>query len=69
MRYGFLGIFISSLVGSMIFIPFLTEAALIILSRVGRYPYLLVLIASVGSLMGTWVNYSLGFFGSELVPL
>jgi membrane protein YqaA with SNARE-associated domain len=58
-QYGLLGLFISALVGSTVFIPFSVEAAIAVMLS-------LVLVASIGALMGTWVNYAIGCYASEL---
>ncbi|HDI72970.1 MAG TPA: DedA family protein [Candidatus Altiarchaeales archaeon] len=62
-----LGLFISSLTGSTIFIPLSVEALFPILIRSDLDPYLIVIIASMGALMGTWINYLLGYFGSGII--
>ena len=67
-QYGSLiGLFISSLIGSTIFIPFWVEAPLVGLIKLGVNPYLVVIVASIGSLIGTIVNYLLGYLGSGII--
>ncbi|HEX54964.1 MAG: hypothetical protein DRO94_00085 [Candidatus Altiarchaeales archaeon] len=64
--YGYLGIFIASFFGSTIFVPFAIEFLLPPLS-LSLDPITMVIIASLGSMSGTWVNYGLGFIGSEII--
>jgi len=66
-HYGLPGLFFSSFIGSTIFVPFSVEAAEAFLIAAKENPYLVILVASVGALMGTWVNYWIGYFGSGLV--
>ena len=66
-QYGLVGLFFSAFIGSTIFVPFSVEAAEIFLIEAKQNPYLVVVVAAVGALMGTWVNYGIGFFGSEIV--
>jgi membrane protein YqaA with SNARE-associated domain len=65
-QYGLLGLFISALVGSTVFIPFSVEAAIAVMLSLRENPYIVVLVASIGALMGTWVNYAIGCYASEL---
>jgi membrane protein YqaA with SNARE-associated domain len=65
-QYGLLGLFISALIGSTVFIPFSVELAIAALLSSGENPYIILLAASIGALMGTLVNYAIGCFASEL---
>lgn len=65
--YGLTGLFISSLIGSTIFIPFSVEAMIGIVIGAGFDPYIIVLVAALGALIGTLFNYSLGYFASGYV--
>ena len=65
-HYGILGLFASALIGSTIFIPFSVEAAILVLIPTHANPYLLILVATAGALIGTWINYAIGFYASEL---
>lgn len=67
-QYGpLLGLFISALIGSTVFIPFSVEALFPLLIRSDVDLYLIVIFASIGSLIGTVVNYLLGCLGSEII--
>ena len=66
-RYGLLGLFISSFFGSTIFLPFSVEAVIPLLITVHANLYLVVIVSSVGALMGTWVNYLLGYHASAYI--
>jgi len=65
--WGLLGIFVASFLGSTIFIPFSVEAVEAVLLGLKQNPYLVVLVASLGSLLGTCVNYWIGYAGSGLI--
>jgi len=66
-KYGYLGVFIASFLGSTIFVPFAIEFFLPPLKLISMDPMLIVIAASFGSMAGTWVNYALGFIGSEII--
>lgn len=66
-RYGLLGLFISSFFGSTIFLPFAVEAVIPILIKLHTNLFAVVIVASVGALMGTWVNYWLGYHASDYI--
>lgn len=66
-HYGIFGLFISSLIGSTIFVPFSVEAVLPFLVA-AKLDYLqIILAASIGATIGTCVNYGIGFYAAELV--
>ncbi|TRZ55242.1 DedA family protein [archaeon] len=64
-QYGLLGLFASSAIGSTIFVPFSVELVLVPLTAAGLNPVLLVLAAAIGSLLGSFFNYALGFYGTD----
>lgn len=66
-RYGLAGLFLSSFFGSTIFVPFSVEAILPLLIKVHVNVFLVIVTASFGALMGTWVNYWLGYYASGYI--
>ncbi|MBN2251126.1 MAG: DedA family protein [Candidatus Altiarchaeota archaeon] len=64
--YGLIGLFASALVGSTIFVPLSVEALLPILIRARIDLYLIILVASIGALIGTWINYGIGRYAANL---
>lgn len=66
-KYGLIGLFISSFIGSTIFVPFSVELLFPVLIESGVDLYPIIFVASTGALIGTWVNYWLGYKGSSLV--
>ncbi len=66
-RYELLGLFIASLIGSTIFVPFTTELILPIAIKSGFSIYQIILVAALGAMVGTWINYGLGFLGSGFI--
>lgn len=65
--YGIFGLFLAAFLGSTIFIPFSVEALLPLLIKANVDLYRIVIVASIGALLGTWVNYLLGYYGSEYI--
>ncbi len=61
-HYGLYGLLMTSAIGSTIFVPFSVEAALAMLIPAGINPVLLILVATAGSLIGSGLNYVIGFF-------
>jgi membrane protein YqaA with SNARE-associated domain len=66
-HYGLVGLFISSILGSTIFIPFSVEAVLPVLVGLKLDPVQIVLVSAIGATIGTCVNYAIGFYATELV--
>jgi len=66
-HHGIAGLFISSLLGSTIFIPFSVEAVLPILLGLKMDPVQIVVVATIGATIGTCINYGIGYFATELV--
>lgn len=66
-HYGIVGLFVSSLIGSTIFVPFSVEAVLPFLIGLKLDIYQILIAASLGATIGTCVNYGIGFFATELV--
>lgn len=62
-EYGYAGLFLVSFLGSTIFIPLTTEVLLGMLIGAGLNAYYVVIIASIGSTLGSTVNYFLGKLG------
>jgi len=61
--YGLIGLFISSLLVSTIFIPFSVELLLPPLLVAGVNPYYVLAVSVLGSTVGVWINYLVGYFG------
>lgn len=66
-RYELLGLFLASLIGSTIFVPFTTEILFPIVIKSGFDIYHIVFVATLGATFGTWINYGLGFLGSRVI--
>lgn len=66
-RYELLGLFFASLIGSTIFVPFMTELLFPIAIKSGFDIYHIVFIAALGATFGTWINYGVGFLGSKFI--
>jgi len=65
--YGLIGLFSASLVGSTIFLFFSVESLFPFLLTSGIEPIPVIGIATIGSVIGTWINYGLGFIGSGFI--
>ncbi len=61
-QYGLFGLFITSVIGSTVFVPFSVEASLAILSITAINPLLLLMVATIGSLVGSMLNYGIGIY-------
>ncbi len=66
-RYELFGLFITSLIGSTIFVPFTTEILFPVLIKSGLGIYHIIIVAALGAMVGTWINYGLGFLGSKFI--
>lgn len=66
-EHGLVGLFIVSFLGSTIFIFFPIEGVFPFLLASGVDTISMILVATLGSLMGTSVNYALGFIGSNII--
>ncbi|OYT41167.1 MAG: hypothetical protein B6U86_02965 [Candidatus Altiarchaeales archaeon ex4484_43] len=66
-RYGLIGLFLSSLVGSTIFLFFSVESLFPFLLTSGIEPISVIGVATIGSVIGTWINYGLGLVGSGFI--
>ncbi|MFZ2456947.1 MAG: VTT domain-containing protein [Candidatus Altiarchaeia archaeon] len=66
-HYGLAGLFISSILGSTIFIPFSVEAVLPVMVGLKLDLVQIVVVATVGATIGTSINYAIGFYATELV--
>jgi len=65
-QYGYIGLFLAAFLAATI-LPFSSEALLLFLiHQTGHWP-LLVLIASLGNILGSVVNYWMGYSGSRLL--
>lgn len=64
-QYGLFGLFFSSIIGSTIFVPFVTELLFVPLLELGLNPYMIVVVAALGSMFGSTINYFIGFLGSK----
>jgi membrane protein YqaA with SNARE-associated domain len=65
-EYGLGGLFAASLLGSTIFFPFSAEVAITALAAAGVSKIAILLTATVGSILGSAVNYYLGYRGISL---
>jgi membrane protein YqaA with SNARE-associated domain len=64
---GLSGVFLLSFVGSTIFVPFPSEPLLLMAVAAGANKFWVVIIATIGSVGGTLVNYYLGFEGITII--
>ena len=65
--YGFHGLFLISLISSIIPIP--TEPVVLGLLEVGENPELILLILTIGSIMGASLGYLIGIYGlRKIIP-
>jgi membrane protein YqaA with SNARE-associated domain len=62
-EYGLIGLFISSMAGSTIFIPFSVELTFPFLAAAGVSKYHILISATLGSFTGTLSNYLIGLWG------
>lgn len=65
--YGLVGLFLSSFLSSTIFFPFAVELFIPFFTFYLKSSYLVVVAVTIGSSLGTCVNYGLGFLGAEIV--
>ncbi|MFH1403187.1 MAG: VTT domain-containing protein [Candidatus Altiarchaeota archaeon] len=66
LTYGSAGLFTSSLLGSTIFFPFARELLFLPLIKAGVSRYKIVLYSAVGSVLGTYLNYLIGWYGIKI---
>ena len=64
-EFGYIGLFASSFLAATI-LPLSSEIVLSVLLLNGLNPILLVAVATVGNVLGSLVNYGLGFGGGEI---
>ena len=60
LNYGIFGLFLIALIGSTVFIPMSVEVFMAALAGLKIDPYLILFVASLGSLLGNVVNYFVG---------
>jgi membrane protein YqaA with SNARE-associated domain len=65
-EYGYLGMFASAFLAATI-LPLSSEVVLGFLLSQGFDPNTIVLVAATGNVLGSVVNYGLGFLGSTLI--
>lgn len=65
--YGLVGLFFVAFIGSTVFLFFPVEAVFFLFLESGIGPFTIVAVATFGSLLGTCVNYLLGFIGSGII--
>jgi membrane protein YqaA with SNARE-associated domain len=65
-EYGYIGLFIASFLAATI-LPFSSEVVLIFLLLNNHDPFLSITVATAGNVLGSVVNYALGFRGSFLI--
>lgn len=61
-QYGYVGLFLASFLAATI-LPLSSEIVLTLLLLNGLNPSLLVMVATIGNVLGAVVNYGLGFYG------
>ena len=64
-KYGFVGLFFSSLVSSLFFIPGYSTLLIPLYIALKFNPYLLLIILTAGSTIGQTIDYYIGFYSSE----
>ncbi len=65
-EYGYIGLFMASFLAATI-LPFSSEVVLIYLLLNNHDPFLSITVATAGNVLGSVVNYALGFWGSFLI--
>jgi len=65
-EYGYIGLFMASFLAATI-LPFSSEVVLIFLLLNSYDPVFSITVATAGNVLGSVVNYGLGFWGSLLV--
>ena len=65
-EFGYIGLFLSSFLAATI-LPLSSEVVLSFLLLNNLNPVLLVSIATIGNVLGAFVNYAIGFWGSIFV--
>ncbi len=63
--YGAAGLFIVSMIGSTVFVPFTVEITFPVLAAAGMNRLLILAAAVAGAVAGTYVNYMLGSKGVD----
>ncbi len=63
---GYMGMFLSALLAATI-LPFSSEVVLLTLYTNGLSPVFLLLVASLGNVLGSLINYALGYRYGEVV--
>jgi membrane protein YqaA with SNARE-associated domain len=66
-EYGLVGLFAGSFIQSLVIFPGLVEALIPVFLALQYNPYLVFVAALAGSVLGGFVNYLLGSFGSKFV--
>jgi len=66
-KYGLMGLFTSSLIGSTIFVPFTTELIFPPLLASGISPLKILIVSVLGSTIGVWINYLFGYYGVHII--
>ena len=65
-QYGYIGLFMASFLAATI-LPFSSEVVLIFLLLNNHDPIFSITVATAGNVLGSVVNYALGFWGSFLI--
>jgi len=66
MSYGPIGLLLSSTLASTIFFPFIIELVFIPLMKAGMSGLQVVFYASLGAVIGTYINYLIGYYGIKI---
>lgn len=67
MRYGVLGLFVSSFLSSLVFVPGYAYFLIPIFIKLHFNPWQILVVTSIGAIFGEIVNYYIGYFGSKYI--
>jgi membrane protein YqaA with SNARE-associated domain len=67
LQYGLIGLGLQSFLSSLIFFPGYAELLIPVYIGLKLSPYQILLVVSVGSILGGVVNYYLGFLGARVI--
>ncbi|ODS43007.1 MAG: hypothetical protein MSIBF_07105 [Candidatus Altiarchaeales archaeon IMC4] len=67
LEYGVFGLFLVSAAFATIFVPGAPEPVMGLLLGFNENPYAILAAATIGSLVGIWVNYLLGLYGEKII--
>jgi len=67
LKFGLVGLFVSSFVSSLFFFPAYATFLIPIYLKLGFNPWHILIVITAGSVIGEIVNYYLGFIGSKYI--